>query len=90
MSYSIIGLAIAGGLLAIGILAIVISGIRGMIVGKQDWKKIGMFLLPFIIFGVTYLMTEDYAEAGIATMLIMMATMAVGILLTGFRTTFNF
>jgi hypothetical protein len=90
MSYSIIGLSIAGGLLAIGVLAILVSGIRGMIVGKQDYKKIGMFLLPFLVYAIAYLLTEDYAEAGIATMLFMMALMALTILATGFRTTFNF
>lgn len=87
--YSIIGLCIAGGLLVIGILAIVVSGIRGMINGKQDFKKIGMFLLPFIVYAIAYVLTQDYAEAGVATMLFMMATMALGILLTGARTTFN-
>lgn len=87
--YSIIGLSIAGGLLAIGIVAIVISGIRGITTGKQDFKKMGMFLVPFIVFGVAYLMTEDFTEAGIATMLFMMAFMALGILATGFRSTFT-
>lgn len=87
--YSIIGLSIAGGLLAIGILAMVVSGIRGMINGKQDFKKIGMFLLPFLVYAIAYVLTQDYSEAGVATMLFMMATMALGILLTGARTTFN-
>lgn len=87
--YSIIGLSIAGGLLAIGILAMVVSGIRGMINGKQDFKKIGMFLLPFLVYAIAYVLTQDYSEAGVATMLFMMATMALGIMLTGARTTFN-
>lgn len=89
MSYNIIGLSIAGGLLGLGILAILISGVRGLIVGRQDFKKMGMMLLPFIVYGVAYLMTEDYAEAGIFTMLFMMACMALTILFTGFRSTFN-
>ncbi|MBN2731131.1 MAG: hypothetical protein JXR26_01760 [Balneolaceae bacterium] len=87
--YSIIGLCIAGGLLAIGILAMVVSGLRGMINGKQDFKKIGMFLLPFLVYAIAYVLTQDYSEAGVATMLFMMATMALGIMLTGARTTFN-
>lgn len=87
--YSIIGLSIAGGLLAIGIVAILISGARGMFTGQTDFKKIGMFLVPFVVYGIAYVMTNDYAEAGIATMLFMMATMALAILLTGARSTFN-
>lgn len=87
--YSIIGLSIAGGLLAIGIVAILISGARGMAVGKTDYKKIGMFLVPFIVFIVAYLLTNSIAEAGIATMLFMIAIMAIMILFTGFRSTFT-
>lgn len=87
--YSIIGLCIAGGLLAIGLLAMVVSGTRGMINGKQDFKKIGMILLPFAVYAIAYVLTQDYSEAGVATMLFMMLTMAIGIILTGARTTFN-
>ena len=87
--YSIIGLSIAGGLLAIGIVAILISGTRGLIVGKSDLKKIGMFLIPFIAFAVAYLLTNDFAEAGIATMLFMMALMALSIVFSGTKSTFN-
>ncbi len=87
--YSIIGLCIAGGLLAIGIVAILISGVRGMFNGTTDFKKIGMFLVPFVVYAVAYGLTQDVSEAGIATMLFMMATMALAILLTGTRSTFN-
>ncbi len=87
--YSIIGLSIAGGLLAIGIIAILISGARGMAVGKTDFKKIGMFLVPFIVFVIAYLLRNDVAEAGMATMLFMIAVMAIMILFTGFKSTFT-
>ena len=87
--YSIIGLCIAGGLLAIGILAMLVSGIRGMATGKQDFRKIGMFLIPFVVFGVAFVLTETFAEAGIATMVFMMALMALAIVFTGTRSTFN-
>lgn len=87
--YSIIGLWIAAGLLALGLIAIVFSGFRGLITGKQDFKKIGMVLLPFLVYIVAYLMTQDYTEAGIATMLFMLGMMALTILVTGARTTFN-
>lgn len=87
--YSIIGLCIAGGLLLIGLLAMVVSGARGLINGKQDFKKIGMFLLPFLAYGVAYVLTQDYSEAGVATMLFMIGIMALTIIATGARTTFN-
>lgn len=87
--YSIIGLWIAGGLLALGLLAILFSGIRGLINGKQDFKKIGMFLLPFIVYAVAYVLTQNITEAGVATMIFMLGMMALTILVTGARTTFN-
>lgn len=87
--YTIIGLWIAGGLLALGLLAIVFSGIRGLINGKQDFKKIGMVLLPFLVYIIAYVLAQDHTEAGIATMLFMLGMMALTILLTGARTTFN-
>ena len=90
MSYSIIGLAIAGGLIALGIVGIIISGIRGLFSGEQDFKKIATMALPVVIFFISVGITGDYQRAAIATMLIMMAFMAVGILVTGMRSTFNF
>jgi uncharacterized membrane protein YobD (UPF0266 family) len=87
--FSIVGLSIAGGLLAIGILAIVISGVRGMAVGKTDLRKIGMILVPVIVFVVAYLLTNNFAEAGMATTLFLIALMAIAILFTGLKSTFT-
>lgn len=86
---SMIGLGIAGGLIVIGSIAIVISGIKSLINGNQDFRKIATFLVPFAVFGVAFGATGNATEAGVATMLFMMALMALLILFTGFRSTFN-
>ncbi|MDZ7771784.1 MAG: hypothetical protein U5K31_03465 [Balneolaceae bacterium] len=86
---AMIGLGIAGGLIVIGSIAIVISGIKSLINGNQDIRKISSFLVPFAVFGIAYGMTGDITEAGVATMLFMMALMALMILFSGFRSTFN-
>ena len=87
--YAIIGIYIALGLLALGMIAMLLSGIRGMIQGDQDLKTFLVGLIPFVIFVIAYLVNGDVMKAGIVTLLIMLGLMAVAILFTGFRTTFN-
>lgn len=87
--YAIIGIYIALGLLALGILAMLVSGIRGMINGEQELKKYLVGLLPFVIYAVSYAINGDVMRAGIATLLILLGLMVVAIVLTGLKTTFN-
>lgn len=86
---SVIGIGIAIGLVGIGIIAILVAGVRSLFTGKQDLKKILVFLVPAIVFGVAYGMAGTAADAGIATMFFLMAAMALLIVFTGFRSTFN-
>lgn len=87
--YTVIGIGLAIGLIGIGLVAITISGIRSITYGKQDFKKIGSFLVPFIVFGVAYAVTNSAAEAGVATMLFLMALMGLLVFVTGIRSSFN-
>lgn len=86
---SVIGIGIAGGLIVLGVLAILVAGGKSLMSGKQDLKKIIMMAVPFVVFGVSYGITTDAGDAGIATMLFMMAVMVLTIVLSGFRSTFN-
>lgn len=87
--YSIIGLGIAAGLIGLGVLAILVAGIRSLKNGKQDYKKIITFVVPFAVYGVAFGITGSFNEAGIATMIFMIGAMMLFIVLTGFRSTFN-
>ena len=84
-----IAVAAAIGLMAIGVVAILISGIKSLTQGKQDFKRIGMMALPFVIFGVSFAVLGDFAKAGIMTTGIMMGAMVVFIAFTGLRGTFK-
>lgn len=86
---AVIGLWIAGALLAISILAIIISGIRGIFSGNLDGKKVGVMLIPVVIWVVALLVTSSWIKSGILTMLIMLGLMVVSIVLTGVRGAFN-
>lgn len=87
--YSVIGLGIAAGLIGLGVIAIIVAGVRSLKNGKQDFKKIITFLVPFAVYGVAFGITGSFNEAGIATMIFMMAAMLLFIVLSGFRSTFN-
>lgn len=87
--YSVIGLGIAAGLIGLGLIAIMVAGVKSLKNGKQDLKKIITFIVPFAVYGIAFGITGDFNEAGIATMIFMIAAMLLLIVLTGFRTTFN-
>lgn len=87
--YSVVGIGIGLALIGFGILASLISGVKSIMKGKQDVKKIATFLVPFAVFGIAYGITSDFADAGIATMIFMMAAMVLAIALSGLRSTFN-
>lgn len=84
-----IAIGLALGLIGIGVLGMLVSGIKSLKNGKQDVKKIFTMLVPFVVFGVAFAITGNVTEAGVATMLFMMAAMILLIVLTGMRSTFN-
>ena len=85
-----IAVALAVGLIGLGVVGMLVSGIKGLSQGKQDFKRIGLMALPFVIFGISYAVVGDFAKAGVLTTAIMMAAMMLTIAFTGLRGTFNF
>ncbi len=84
-----IGLGLGLALIGLGVLGMLYSGIQSLIKGKQDFKKIVTMLVPFAVFGISYGVFGNITEAGVATMIFMMAAMLLLIFLTGLRGTFN-
>ncbi len=85
-----ISVGLAFGLMGLGILTMIIAGVRSLTLAKQDYKKIGMMAVPFVVFGISYAITGEYAKSGVLTATIMMAAMVLTIVLTGLRGTFKF
>lgn len=83
-----VGLAMA--LIAIGVVGILISGIRNIINGKSEFKRIAVMIVPVIIFAATYALSGSFDQAGVATMVVMIGLMVVSIFVTGTRGTFKF
>lgn len=83
-----IGLAL--GLIAIGLIGIFISGIRNVMNGKSEFKRIAVMGVPVVVFAVSFALLGTFVQAGVATMIFMIALMILSILVTGTRGTFNF
>lgn len=76
-------------LVAVGILLAIIFGLKSIANGKYEVKKIIPVMVPIVIFIISYIITDHATQAGIITMLLMVLIMAVYVLYTGFRSTFN-
>ncbi len=84
-----IAIGLALGLILIGVIGMIFGGVRGVAMGKSEFKKVGMMAVPFVVFGIAYGITGGMERAGIATMIVMIAIMVVSIFLTGMRGTFK-
>jgi len=78
------------GLIGIGVIGILASGIKNVISGKSDLKRVAIMGVPVAIFAISYAMLGTADQAGVATMLFMVGVMLVGIAITGTRGTFKF
>jgi len=91
MNIVTIAVGLAGLLMVGGIVAMIISGVKSVAQGKQDFKRISLMLVPVIVFAITYFaLGQDFAKAGVMTVGVMMAGMALGIVFTGLKGTFRF
>ncbi len=86
-----IAVGLAGLLMVGGIVAMIISGIKSVVQGKQDFKRIGIMMIPVLVFAVSYFVFErDEVIAAVMTAGVMMAGMALGIVFTGLKGTLRF
>jgi hypothetical protein len=92
----IVQIAVIGafGLIGLGVLSMIISGIRSLAQGKQELKRILIMAVPFVVFGIAFAITANaadrYASAGVLTTMVMLAIMVISVLITGLRGTFKF
>lgn len=83
-------LGITFGLIVLSIIVIAAYGAMNIVGGKHEVQKVVAILVPFVIFGISYGVTGDLAEAGIGATLLMMVLLALFILFSGLRKTFKF
>ena len=92
----IVQIAVIGafGLIGLGVLAMIVSGVKSLVQGKQDLKRIVIMAVPFVVFGISYaILAEEelrLVSAGVLTTLVMMGIMVLSVVITGIRGTFKF
>jgi hypothetical protein len=84
-----IALGLGLGVIVIGFVLALAFGIRSLTSGKSDLKRTLAMGVPFIIFGIAYAVTGAIDQAGMITFLVMMGFMALGIIVSSARRTFN-
>lgn len=72
-------------LLGIGILGIIVFGTKNIANGKHKIQQISFFLVPVVVFGISYLVTGFVGISAIYTLLIMLALMMIGMVVSGSR-----
>lgn len=87
---ALISVSLAMGLIVLGVVAMIVSGVKSVINGKQDLKRIAMILVPAVVFGISYAVLSDVSKAAILTTGLLMGLMILSIMFTGLRGTFKF
>ncbi len=76
-------------MVAIGLLVIVVFGIKGLASGKHRIWTIGAMILPLVVFGICYAITASGPDpaitAVILTALVLLVAGIVAILVTGLK-----
>jgi len=84
-----IAIGLGMGVIVIGAILALAFGVRSVTWGKSDLKRVLAMGVPFVIFGIAYAITGTIDRAGMITFLTMMGLMAVGIIISSARRTFN-
>jgi hypothetical protein len=81
-------------MVAIGLLVIVVFGIKGLASGKHRVWTIGAMVLPLIVFGICYAITSGGPDpaitAVILTALVLLVAGIIAILVTGLKGVIGF
>ena len=83
-------IALGLGLIGLGVLLALIAGVRNVMDGRSDLKRVGMMGVPVVVFVIFYFSLGNLNQAGVATLLVMMGLMILGIVISSTRRTFNF
>ncbi|TNE68411.1 hypothetical protein EP331_15755 [bacterium] len=88
--YQQIGVWAAVIMIGLSIVLIALFGVKNLASGKHEWPKIAILVVPFVVFGIAYGVTQDAATAAMLTTLIMLGFMALLIAFSAVKSVFNF
>ena len=84
-----IAIWIAAIILGLGLLGMLLFGVKSILNGKINLVTAAIILVPAILLLILGLVLGDWAIAGIYTLVIMFALAAVSLLVSGIRGLFN-
>lgn len=76
-------------IMGLGILGMLLFGIRSIVHGKINLVTGSIILIPVVVLAVLGVVLGDWAVAGIWTIVIMFALAVIGLLLSGIRGLFS-
>lgn len=76
-------------IMSLGILGMLLFGIRSIMYGKINLVTGSIILIPVVVLGVLGVVLGDWAVAGIWTIVVMFALASLGLLLSGLRGLFG-
>ena len=88
MTFSPIALGVVAGMMIIGVIILAVFGIKNVVSGKHEVQKIVSLIVPGVIFGISYLITQSASDAGMLTATILLGFMGLLILYSGVRSIF--
>lgn len=84
-----IAIWIAAIILALGLLGMLLFGVKSIVNGKINLVTGAIILVPVILLLILGLIIGDWAVAGVYTLIVMFALAVIGLLVSGIRGLFN-
>ena len=85
MSIITIAIYIVFALIGLGLLVMLVSGIRSLMFGKVSMNSIGIMAVPFVVFIVLGLTMDSWADAGIMTIVVSVGLTMLALLASGIK-----
>ena len=72
-------------LMGLGLLAMVLFGVRSVMFGKVNLVSMAIFAVPVLLLLILRLMVDTWAQAGIWTILLTLGAALIALLVTGVK-----
>ena len=89
MNIVVIAIYIVLGLMGLGVLAMLLFGVRSLAFGKVNPLAMVIVCIPVVLLIVLGFVVGDWARAGVLTIIIMLALTVLALLVTGLKGLFT-
>ncbi|MFB3133565.1 MAG: hypothetical protein ACE10K_13690 [Rhodothermales bacterium] len=89
MNLVVISFYIVTALMALGLLSILLFGVRSLVYGKVNIFTLVILCIPIVLLVVLGLVVGDWSRAGLLTIVIMLGLAVFSLLVTGIKSLFT-